>query len=94
MLNKDLRSHCVRAGAVVLDSSFAVHQYLGPNIKLVIHLLSESRHSLGRTTDDKRSVVQSIVMVCLPPTNFQGKNPSDRSIAAALGLSECAYRKE
>ena len=69
MLNKNLRSNCVSAG-VVLDSSFAVHQCLGKNIKLVIRLLTERRHAFGRTRDDKRSVVQSIVMAWFPPTSF------------------------
>ena len=53
-------------------------------MKLVIHLLSETRHTFGRKIDDNRSIVQSIPMACLPPPNFQGKKPSDRAIAAEL----------
>ena len=57
MFNKNSRSHSISA-SIVLDSSIATHQYFGKNIKTVIELLSETRHtSCGRTTDDKRSVV-------------------------------------
>ena len=77
-----------------LDPSFVVHQYLIQNIKAVIKSLTETKNTKGSTTDDKRSIVQSMVLECLPSPTFEGKKkPSDRSIADSLGLDVCTCRR-
>ena len=93
MLHPNLWAVCSSAG-VILDASFVVDQYLIQNIKQVIKLLAETQNSKGRTTDDKRSVVHSIVLACLPSPNLQGKQPSDRAVAdASIGLHWSTYRR-
>ena len=57
-------------------------------------LLTETRNNRGRTTDDRRSVVQSIVLALLPsPNYYEGRKPSYRAMAPAVGLPQATYRK-
>ena len=65
---------CSSAG-IVINSSFIVHQYVARNMKQeVMKMLTETRNKRGRSTDDKRSVVQLIVLVSLPgPDSNRGK---------------------
>ena len=53
----------------------------------------QTRHKFGRTTGDKRSAIQSIVLASLPSPCHQGSKPSDRTVAGALGLSFTRYRR-
>ena len=54
--------------------------------------MTETKNKRGRRTNDKRSVVHSIVLGSLPSPDAEGRNPSDRAVAAALGLSPATYR--
>ena len=92
MFHPNLQAVCSGA-CVILYASFAVQQYLIQNIKQVIKLLTETQNTKGRTTDDKRSVVQSIVLACLPSPNIQGKQPYDRVVADAISLHWSTYRR-
>ena len=61
-------------------------------MKNVIKLLTETKNKRARTTNDKRSVVQSIVL----PHHYhllmqKEEKPSDRAVAAALGLPPATY---
>ena len=81
-----VRSIYCSATGIVSPKVNQARNYILENIKSVLTLLNQTNHKCTRTTDDKRSVIQSIVIATLPSPNFSGKKPSLRSLAAVLGL--------
>ena len=58
------------------------------SIKETIKLATRTKHAFGRPSDDKRSLVQSIVLTSLPPpTSNRSAKPAKNAMASALGLS-------
>ena len=64
------------------------------NIKETVKLATWTKHAFGRPTDDKRSLVQSIVLASLPsPTSPTTTKPTTDAIASALGLPIATHRR-
>ena len=92
MLHPDIRAICCSAG-VAMNESIVVNHHLCENMKLVMKLLTQTTHQCARSTNDKRSVIQSVVLATLPPPLYDAKKPSERAIAAALGLSRNTFAR-
>ena len=85
----DMELHSASAGLVVDN---ALLQHVADNLKTVIKLATTTAHKFGRSPDDLRSIVQTIVLATLPsPTSTQ--KFSGRKIADLLGLAQTTHRR-
>eukprot|EP00535_Pseudo-nitzschia_heimii_P013450 CAMPEP_0197196378 /NCGR_PEP_ID=MMETSP1423-20130617/32324_1 /TAXON_ID=476441 /ORGANISM="Pseudo-nitzschia heimii, Strain UNC1101" /LENGTH=438 /DNA_ID=CAMNT_0042650177 /DNA_START=139 /DNA_END=1456 /DNA_ORIENTATION=- len=87
--HKELETLSASAG-ILIDNRL-VH-YLIKNIKLVLKLATRTRHTLGRASDDMRSIVQTVILA-MQPTPGSPKKFSNTEIANFLGMSEPTYRR-
>ena len=76
------------------DEEFVKKNYILNNMKNVVKLAQETRKKNARPTDDRRSLVQSIVIASIPSTqqrlNAKERQltfPSSTEIAKFLGLN-------
>ena len=68
------------------------NEFIVNNIKETIKLATWTKHAFGGPTDDKRSLVQSIVLASLPSPTTTTK-PTRHDMASALGLSLDSYKR-
>ena len=83
--DKDILRLSASAGLLPLHPT---NEFIVNNIKETIKLATWTKHAFGRPTDDKRSLVQSIVLASLPSPTSQTTTtkPTKEVIASALGL--------
>ena len=74
-LRESLVHNCVRilskSAGVIDNTLFDTYQYVLKNMREVIYLARKTAREKGRTNNDKRSLVESIVMATLQPRGMQ-----------------------
>ena len=89
-----------KSAGLVDNNNFMIQNYVMKNIKRASLLAQKTLHKYGRTNDDLRSFVQSLVLSTLPSTQQQLEDkengvfvPSYNQIADAFGVSKNKYHR-
>ena len=88
--HRRLASHFASAG--LIPHNHHIMAYVLSNIKTVIELARQTNNWRGRTSDDMRSLVQTIVLATLPPSNVRSKFDS-MEVSSALGIPLTSYKR-
>ena len=95
LLNFHVRIVAKSAG-VIDNSLFDVYEHIINNMSKVISRATKTTSLNGRTNDDKRSLVESVVTSTMEPRGAQerGKsNPTKVALAKVLGINCQTYRR-
>jgi len=92
-MHEDVRLLSKSAG-IIDKQKHSVHKYIPQNMKHVFELASNTNNTKGRSTDDLRPLVQSIILSTLPSSEQQQERsiPSNTEIASVLGMTQHQYR--
>ena len=86
-----LRSIFKSAG-MVDQKKYTIYRYIFKNLRRVLKLACATNHPNGRTSDDLRSLVQTVVLCTLSPTNEENLfKPSYSEISEILGMQPQKY---
>ena len=96
LLHSDVRLLGKSAG-VIDNDRYNAYKYIIRNMHNVMTKARTTKKSKGRTTDDLRSIVQSIVLSTIPATHEatqdEFKQPPLSLIAEYIGIDRRAYRR-
>ena len=87
MKHKDLQQHCQTAG-IFTNISSQIDAAIVANLQVAIKFAIRTDQMKGRTSDDKRLFIHSIVLATLPPN---GAKFSKQNMATHLGIPESTY---
>ena len=89
-----------KSAGIVDNNDFMVKNYIVKNIKKALTLAQKTLHKFGRTNDDLRSFVQSVVLSTIPSTQQQVEDkengsfvPSFTQIAQTIGVFKAKYHR-
>ena len=72
---------------MVDQKNYKVYKYIFKNMRQVLKLACATNHPNGRTSDDLRSLVQTVVLCTLSPTNKENPSKSPfTKLAEILGM--------
>ena len=81
--DKDVRLLSASAGTLPSPTS----EHIVANIKETTNLATKTKHANGRPTNDKRSLVQSMVLASPPSPSCNGFKPTRCQISTSLGMN-------